>query len=322
MIKKKAFGEYCLYIIENSNGMSVSLCDLGASVQSLMVPDKDGKISDVVLGYDTPEEYLSNDGYLGATVGRYANRIKGAEFSLNGKTYKLTTNEGKNTLHGGEGLSRKRFNASAEENAVTFSISDPDGADGFPGNLKLSVRYELKEDNTLIIDYNAVSDADTVLNVTNHSYFNLRGEGNVLSHWLKVNAAYFLPIDEELIPTGDVAELDGTIFDFQYMRPVQEDYYDICYVLTGNSYLAAQLYDEESRRCMSVFTDMPGLQVYAGGQLSQRRGKNGAVYGKNSGICLETQLFPDSPNHPDFPMCTLYAGEPWHSRTFYKFSIV
>lgn len=298
----------------------MSLCDLGAAVQSLIVPDRNGRFCDVVLGYDTAEEYLENGDYLGAFVGRYANRIAGAKFTLNGKEYHLTANEGKNTLHGGKGLSKRHFEAHCGDNSVRFEILSPDGEDGFPGNVSISVTYTLTDDNALCIDYEAVSDADTVINFTNHSYFNLKGGGTVLSHELMINAEHYLPVDHELIPTGEKRPVSGTEFDFRTLRPVKYGYYDHCFCLDGEP--GAVLYEPESGRRMTVTTDMPGVQLYCAGGLGNRSGKGGARYGENSALCLETQFYPDSPNRPDFPSCLFKKGETFKSKTTYKFDTV
>lgn len=319
MITIKQFGEYKLYIIENG-GCSVALSDLGATVQSLCVPDRKGNLGDVVLGYDTPEEYLNSDGFLGAFVGRYANRISGARFSLDGREYALCANDGKNTLHGGGRLSYCRFAAEASQNSVTFTLRDPDGSCGFPGNADISVRYTFTDDRKLYIDYAAVSDADTVFCLTNHSYFNLHCSGNVLAHELMINADTYLPTDAELIPTGERRSVCKTEFDFRTLRPVTHGGFDHCYILNGES--CAVLYDPSSGRRMTVTTDMPGVQLYCAGMLSERRGKHGSVMGKNSGLCLETEFFPDTPNHPEFPSCTVRAGERFTSRTVYAFDAI
>lgn len=318
MTSEKKFGEiYTLYTIENESGLKISVTDLGAAVQSLIVPDRNGNPGDVVLGYDTPEEYLENGDYLGAFVGRYANRIGGAKFTLNGKEYRLTANEGRNTLHGGVGMDKRRFAAECGDDSVSFSLRDADGADGFPGNVEVSVRYALRG-NELIMDYTAVSDADTVINLTNHCYYNLRGEGNVLDHQLMINSDAYIPVDGENLPLGGASLVEGTAFDFRSPRKVEKRFYDHNYILRGDG-LCAVLYDEVSGREMTVTTDLPGVQFYCGGCLSERKGKNGAVYGKNSGLCLETQFFPDSPNHPDFPSCVLKKGEVFKTRTVYRF---
>lgn len=322
MISKKSFGEgYTLFTIENKNGMKVCITDLGASVQSIKVKNKNGGFTDVVLGYDTPEEYLSNDGFVGAFIGRYANRIGGARFKLNGIEYKLTANDGENTLHGGYGYDRKKLTAKTAENAVTFSIHDPDGENGFPGNIYASVRYELSDDNTLNIEYSAVGDRDTMLCLTNHSYFNLRGEGNILSQYLRIAADSYLPVDGKLIPTGEIRAVEGTDFDFREMRKVESIMYDHSFVLDGSG-ICAEMFDEESGIRMLVSTDMPAVQLYCSGSLTRRHGKGGAVYDKGSALCLETQLYPDSPNKPEFPSALLKAGEQFKSKTSLKFNIL
>lgn len=318
MTKISRFGEYNLYTMENSHGARLDVTDLGATVRSILVPDRSGVMGDVVLGYDTAEEYLNNDGYFGAAVGRYANRIAGAGFALDGKTYRLTANEGRNTLHGGKGFSKRRFDTlSAKDCRVIFETRDPDGGDGFPGNIVVRICYELTENNEVIIRYEASSDKDTVISLTNHCYFNLRGAGDILSHELFINAVGYLPVDGELIPSGGIAPVEGTDFDFRESREIKHGFYDHCFVLDGAP--CAMLSDETSGRVMRVSTDMPAVQFYAGGAIGDRSGKNGVRYGKNSGLCLETQFFPDSPNRPDFPSCVLKAGEVFTSQTVYTF---
>lgn len=314
------WGEYTLYTIKNSLGAYAAVSDLGALVRSIVVPDRKGRLYDVTAGYDTPEEYLENDGYFGAFVGRYANRIAGAAFTLGGREYRITANEGRNTLHGGVGLSHSRFETlSVGESSVTFGNSSPDGSDGFPGRLDIRVTYSFSEDNELSIEYEAETDADTPVNLTNYSYFNLSDSGDILSHELMINALGYLPVDNELIPTGEIRPVEGTEFDFRKMREIKNGHYDHCFVLEDG--VCARLYDRVSGREMTVATDMPGVQFYAGGAITRRRGKNGAVYGKNSALCLETQMFPDSPNRPEFPNTVLKAGEKYHSKTKYKFTV-
>ncbi len=317
-VTKRGFGEYEMHVINNKNGARVSVLTLGAAIQSIVVPDRAGAMRDVVLGYDTPQEYLINDGYFGAFVGRYANRISGASFTLGGKKYSVSANEGRNTLHGGIGLSKRRFALAGEsESSVTLTVSDPDGGDGFPGNLNIEVKYELSDDNELTLSYAAVSDADTPLSLTNHSYFDLSGAGNILDHELMLNARSYLPVNSELIPTGEIRPVSGTEFDFLSPRPIVQGFYDHCFVLSGTP--CAQLYSRESGIKMTVFTDLPAVQLYVGGGISPRLGKGGAVYGRNSALCLETQFYPDSPNHPEFPSTILRAGEVFRSKTSYKF---
>ncbi len=315
------FGNYKLYTIRNSVGAYVSITDLGATIQSLAVPGRNGKLIDVVLGYDTPGEYLHNSDYFGAFVGRYANRISNASFILNGREYKLTANEGKNTLHGGNGLSKRRFDIlSATGNRLVFSINDPDGSDGFPGNLNISVAYEFNDNNELSIYYEAESDADTYLSLTNHSYFNLAGRGNILSHKLEINADKYLPVDASLIPTGDICPVAGTEFDFRSMRTVGSGFYDHCYILSSKD-MCTKLYSEESGIGMTVISDMPAVQFYAGGGIKSQSGKRGKSYEKNSALCLETQNYPDAPNSPNFPAPLLRAGKKFISKTSFVFSV-
>ena len=318
-VEKKDFGDHELYVLKNRNGLEVGVITLGAAVQSILVPDRNGVFADVVVGYDTPEEYLADTEFVGALAGRYANRIGGAKFSIDGKEYNITVNEGKNTLHGGEGLHHKRFDAvSTGESSVSLSLVDPDGADGFPGKLEILVRYKLTDDNELVIDYRAQSDKDTVINLTNHSYFNLAGSGSVLSHELTVNAENVLAVDDGLIPTGELLPVRGTPLDFTQRRPIANGFYDHCYVLSGSD--CAELYEPVSGRKMTVVTDLPGLQVYTGGSMRERIGKNGVKSFKNSAVCLETQRFPDAPNKPGFPSALLKAGEIFTSTTVYKFT--
>ncbi len=318
-VSKSIFGDYELYSLKNSRGTEAGIITLGAAVQRIIVPDRNGVSADVVVGYDTAEEYLADTEFVGALVGRYANRIGGGKFSLDGNEYSVTVNENGNTLHGGEGVHHKRFDVvSVGESSVTMSLTDPDGADGFPGKLEILVRYTLTDDDELVIEYKAQSDKDTVLNLTNHSYFNLAGSGTVLDHELSVNADCILEVDAGLIPTGRLLPVDGTEFDFRQRRRIKNGFYDHCYVLNGSD--CAELYEPHSGRKMTVTTDMPGVQVYAGMSMRERSGKNGVVSFKNSAICLETQQFPDAPNKPEFPSSVLRAGELYSSTTVYKFT--
>ncbi|MDO4816008.1 MAG: aldose epimerase family protein [Bacillota bacterium] len=322
MITEKEFGEgYKLFVIENINGVSVTVTDLGAAVQSIMTPDRNGNFADIVLGYDTPDEYLLHGDYLGATVGRYANRISGAKFSIGNEEYSLTANEGENTLHGGVGFSKKKFSVEyKDEDTLVLELTSPDGEDGFPGKLTANVLYRLNDFNELQIIFSASSTENTVINMCNHSYFNLAGEGSILDHSLMINADKYTPVDEKLIPTGELRPVEGTDFDFRKMRKIEKGFFDHNFVLNEGT-LCAELYDEKTGRHMRITTDMPGVQFYAGGMLKERKGKNGAVYGKNSGLCLETQFFPDSPNRPEFPSCLLKKDEVFMKKTVCKFSV-
>ena len=322
MVTVKSFGEnYSLFTIENKNGLKVSVTDLGATVQSIITPDRNGSFGDIVLGYDTPQEYLNNGDYLGATIGRYANRIGGASFKLEGREYRITANEGKNTLHGGVGFDRKKFDlVFKDEDCLVFELSSPDGEDGFPGKVTANVLYGLNDADELQIVFSASSDKDTVINMCNHSYFNLRGEGNVLEHELMINADRYTPVDTELIPTGELKDVEDTDFDFRSMRKIEKGFYDHNFVLNDET-LCAEVYEPVSGRTMRITTDMPGVQFYCGGCLAHRIGKNGAEYDKNSGFCIETQFFPDSPNRPEFPSCLLKKGGIFIKKTVYKFGV-
>ena len=319
-VNKEAFGDHTLYRITNASGAQVSILSLGATVQSIIVPDRDGNMGDVVVGYDTDREYLKDTEFVGATIGRFANRIGGASFALNGQVYKLTANEGRNTLHGGEGFEHREFELLAlEENAVVLGLTDPAGNAGFPGELKLGVRFEFTDTNSLVICYMAMSSEDTVINFTNHSYFNLACSGSALGHELRLSASRYLPVDEELIPTGELRSVKDTEFDFTERRPIEKGTYDHCYVLDSSR--CAELYEPVSGRKMYVLTDLPGIQLYVGGAMRTRTGKNGVESFKNSAVCLETQFLPDSPNKPRFPSCVLNAGKVFKSCTVYSFSV-
>ena len=318
--------------IENG-AMSAVILDYGATIQSLTAPDKSGKPTDVVLGYDTVSEYEQNSGYLGATIGRVGNRIGGACFSLNGKTYQLAKNNGENHLHGGiRNFSKVVWQAEpVGESAVRFSRLSPDGEENYPGNLRVSVTFTLSEDG-LHICYDADTDADTLVNLTNHAYFNLNGGGSVLTHLLQVNAEKFTENDTGCLPTGKFIAVEGTPFDFRSAKPIGQDIgaddvqlrngegYDHNFVLTGGRD-AAVLYSEESGICMTTRTTTPGVQVYSANHLTPRKGKNGASYDIRHAICLETQLFPNAMRCYGFPSPILHAGEHLHSETAYLFGI-
>jgi aldose 1-epimerase len=305
--------------LRNKNGMVLSLISCGAAMTGLMAPDRSGNFGDVLLGYDDLDGYLTNDGCLGACVGRYANRIGGAAFELGGKEYRVTANEGQNCLHGGRGWCRRAFESHPGEDSVEFCLSDREGADGFPGNLTVRVKYTLGDDNSVEIDYLAVSDSDTVLNITNHSYFNLACGGDVLSHKLRIAADFYTPVDSDLIPTGEVLPVEGTDFDFRTLRQIGKGFYDHNYALRGEQ-PCAEVYEPVSGRRMEVETDMPGVQLYCSGMLTDRLGKRGARYGRYSGLCLETQYYPNSPNVPQFPSPFLPAWEEYRHKTVYRFS--
>lgn len=311
--------------VELNNGcLCCSILPFGATLQSLRVPDREGKARDVVLGYDTQAAYERNDGYLGATVGRFANRIGSARFSLNGREYRLRANEGENQLHGGiVGFSHRLW--TVEEKTGThavFSLLSPDGDEVYPGNLRVRVSYTL-EGAALRILYEAQSDADTVCSLTNHSYFNLSGCGSVAEQELMIFADHYTPVDAALIPTGEITPVAGTALDFRTLRPIGSGY-DHNFVLRGEPGTlrpAAFARCAESGITMTVSSTMPGLQLYTAGVLTERPGKGGSVYKPGWGFCLETQFFPDAPNQPAFSSPLLRAGERYEHETVFAFDI-
>ena len=348
-IKKESFGktpdarEVDVYTLTNKNGVEARIMTYGGIVLSLKVPDRTGKQGDIVLGYDNLESYVKNNGpYFGAIIGRYGNRIAKGAFSLNGHHYNLARNNGENHLHGGikgfdkvvwKGKEVKRVNGVA----VSLWYASTDGEEGYPGNLSVSVVYTLTNKNQLKIEYSATTDKDTVVNLTHHSYFNLAVEGSIVNHQLMINAGRFTPVDEGLIPTGELRSVKGTPMDFTQNTQIgsridQQDQqlifgkgYDHNWVLnrTGKGLsLAARLYDRGSGRVVEVLTTEPGLQFYSGNFLDGSiSGKGGHVYQKRYGLCLETQHFPDSPNKPAFPSTVLKRGKKYSSTTIYRFSV-
>jgi aldose 1-epimerase len=345
-MQKQSFGksedgqQVDLYILTNKNGMEAAITNYGGTVVSLMVPDRNGKRDDVVLGYDTLDGYATGKAYIGATVGRYANRIAHATFTLDGITYKLAKNDGDNHLHGGfnKRVWTARDVSSNAGQALELTYLSKDGEEGFPGNLPVKVVYTLTDKNELKIDYSATTDKDTVLNLTNHAYFNLAGQGNgdILQQQIMIKADRFTPIDAVSIPTGELRSVKGTPFDFTTAMAIgaridQDDQqlkmgngYDHNWVLnnekTGSLFLAAQAYDPHSGRVLEVLTTQPGIQLYTGNFLDGIHGKDGKVYNRRYAFCLETQHFPDSPNHPNFPTAELKPGQHFESTTVYKFS--
>lgn len=340
---KKEFGatkngeKASCYVLKNSKGMEAVVSDFGASLLKLYVPDKDGKTQDVVLGYETLEDYENGGDSLGATVGRVANRIGMAEFELNGKKYELTKNDnGENTLHGGIDFYNKRMWDVKEEDDthVVFALVSPDGDQGFPGEVKIEVSYTITEENELKIHYHAIPDQDTLLNMTNHSYFNLSGHasGTAWNAKVWIDADAFTETDAELIPTGTVVPVEGTPMDFRKEKVVEKeigaDYtplklaggYDHNWVLNGKGFRkAASAESEETGIKMEVYTDLPGIQFYSGNFLAGSKGKEGAVYEKGYGICFETQYFPDAIHKENFESPITKAGEVYDTTTVYKF---
>jgi len=351
-MQKQAFGKIQdgqtvdLYVLSNKHGMTAAITNFGATLVSLKVPDRDGKIADVVLGYDNPADYETGKAYFGGTIGRYGNRIAHGKFTLDGVTYSVPTNDGENSLHGGvRGFNKRVWTArevsSDAGEALELTYLSKDGEEGYPGNLKVKVVYTvLADQNALKIEYTATTDKATVTNLTNHSYFNLAGQGNgnILQHQLTLFASQFTPVDATLIPTGKLEGVRGTPFDFLQATAIgarinQDDQqlkfgkgYDHNWVLDKSSEgalsLAARAYDAQSGRILEVSTTEPGVQFYSGNFLDGTvHGKDGKVYGYRSAFCLETQHFPDSPNHANFPSTVLKPGQTLHSTSVYKFSV-
>ena len=345
-VQKQAFGttadghQIDRYILTNKNGMEASIITYGGAVVTLRVPDRNGKLDDVVLGFDNLDGYLKHTDHFGALIGRYGNRIGKAQFKLDGVEHKLAANNGANSLHGGPGgFDRVVWQvADSQPSRLELTYLSKDGEEGFPGNLKATAVYTLTDNNELRIDYSATTDKDTVVNLTNHSYFNLAGagEGDILGHELTLYADKFTPVDSGLIPTGKLQNVEGTPFDFR--KPVavgtrigQKDEqlkigggYDHNFVLTsggGSLATAARVYEPKTGRVMDVLTTEPGVQFYSGNFLNGKLpGKGGRTYPFRSGLCLETQHFPDSPNKPEFPSTVLKPGAKYQTTTIYLFS--
>lgn len=350
MLKKESFGRTAdgknvdLYVLRNANGIEVSIATYGGIIVSIKTPDGEGHFDDIVLGFSKLDSYLKGHPYFGAITGRYANRIARGRFTLGGKEYTLATNNDVNHLHGGNiGFDKVVWSARpvplTEGVAVELTYLSKDGEEGYPGNLTTKVTYTLNGRNELRIDYEAKSDKDTVINLTNHTYFNLAGEGSgdILGQKLAINADRFTPTDKTAIPTGELRSVGGTPFDFTRLvalgeRIEQDDEqlklgngYDHNFVLNGNMgelRLAAKALDPKSKRTLEVSTTEPGVQLYTGNYLDGKLiGKSGKAYGRRSGFCLETQHYPDSPNKPTFPTTVLKAGIRFRSSTVFKFGI-
>lgn len=332
-----------LYTLLNSNGMSVSITTYGATVVSVCVPDKNGIIDDVTLGFDSVDGYLQDGNpFIGATIGRYGNRIAKGKFQLNGKEYTLATNNGVNHLHGGPGgfdkvLWQAVEKPSADATEVSLFYISNDGEEGYPGTLKVTVRFVLTDNNELQFCYSALSDADTIINLTNHSYFNLGREATIENHILKMNAEWYTPVDETQIPTGEIVQVDGTPFDFLTPRKIGDRInsmdneqirfgggYDHNFIIDGTNELkqVASVLCLETGRILEVVSTEPGVQFYSGNFLDGSiKGKDQKPYGKRAGFCLETQHYPDSPNKQSFPTTVLKAGEQFKSTTINRFSV-
>ncbi|HEX6504335.1 MAG TPA: aldose epimerase family protein [Terriglobales bacterium] len=349
-VKKESYGKTAggtpvdLYTLTNSHGIEVRVTNFGGIVTSLRVPDKNGKLADIVLGFDNLDGYLENKPYFGAIIGRYANRIANGKFTLDGHEYTLAKNNGPNSLHGGlKGFNKVVWLAEPFRNqqgtGVNLSYTSKDGEEGYPGNLHVKVSYTLTDKNELIINYEATTDKATPLNLTQHTYFNLAGEGNgdVLGHEVQLNADRFTPVDNNLIPTGELRAVKGTPLDFTqpfaigarindpYEQLVIAHGYDHNFVVNRKDdslEKAARVHEPKSGRVLEVYTTEPGIQLYSANFLDGTIvGKHGYAYKQREAFCLETQHFPDSPNHPSFPSTILRPGKAFHSRTVFKFSV-
>jgi aldose 1-epimerase len=328
-----------LYTLTNKNGMSVSVMDYGATIVKILAPDRNGKMDDVVLGFDRFSPYLHLSPYFGATIGRYANRIAKGQFMIGKTLYQVPVNNGPNSLHGGiRGFDKEMWKSEPVESdlpAVRFSRLSPDGEQGYPGNLFVSVTFSLNDDNELRISYEATTDKVTIINLTNHSYFNLAGGGTIFNHVLTLHADEFTPVDATLIPTGEIKKVEGTPWDFLNPTPIGLHLketgghpvgYDHNFVLQkgffSNWAVAAEVYDPKSGRTLTVSTDQPGIQFYTGNFLDGKvTGASGDVYRQYDAFTLETQHFPDSPNHDNFPSTLLNPGDTYKTSTVYAFGV-
>lgn len=348
-IRKEVFGampdgrEAYLFTLRNAAGMEVQITNYGGYLVSCTAPGRQGKWENVTLGVPTFADYLKGTPAFGPIIGRYGNRIAGGKLSLDGREYALPTNGSGNHMHGGKvGFDKKLWNAApvdGPEPALRLTYTSPDGEEGYPGTLAVTVTYTLQKDNALRIDYTATTDKPTVVNLTNHAYFNLSGmKRDILNHELMINADRFLPTNQAQIPTGELKPVAGTPFDFTRPTPVgtrindttdtQIRYgfgYDHCWVFADTSNalkLGATVYEPESGRLMEMYTTEPGVQLYTGNHLNGKlRGREGVAFTRRFGLCLETQHFPDSPNHPHFPSTTLRPGQTYRTTTVYKFSV-
>jgi len=350
-IKKNYFGvlpnggKVDIYYMKNTKGIELKIMNYGGAIVSAIVPDKNGNFADIVLGHDSFQGYLKANPYFGAIVGRYANRIAKGKFTLNGKVYTLATNNGQNHLHGGiKGFDKRIWNATPliTPNGVALKLSylSKNGEEGYPGNLNVVVTYTLNNNNELRINYSASTDQTTIVNLTNHTYWNLAENGDILNHIIMINADKFTPVDSTLIPTGEIKSVYGTPFDFRKFRPIGDQInadniqlkyanggYDLNWVLNKDEHdslsLAARVTEPISGRVLEVWTTEPGLQFYSGNFLDGSiTGKNGQIYKKHTAFALEAQHFPDSPNHPNFPSVVLKPGQEYKQTTIYKFKTI
>ncbi len=340
-VTKKLYGtlptgeDVYAYTLTNENGLSAEIINYGAIITKLIVKDKNGAEHDVVLGRASIKEYLNNDGYIGAAIGRHANRIACGKFDINGMEYNVGINENGNSLHGGkDGFDKKLWNVTEYENAVLMTCVSPDGEEGFPGTMIVSIKYSVTESNALKIEYNAVCDKDTVCNLTNHSYFNLNGHesGKIYSHELMINADFYTPNDSECMPTGEIEAVCDTPFDFRQPKEIGKDIdadheqiqavsgFDHNYVIKGTGYrLAAVVRGNETGITMEVHTNQPGMQLYTANALPSGVNKSGYEYQVHDALCLETQLFPNSMANPHFPTPVLRKNQVYSHITEYKF---
>jgi aldose 1-epimerase len=342
-VEKKLFGltpqgdSVMLYTLINEKDISVTITNYGGIITGIYTPDKNGQTTNIVLGFDNLDQYLEGHPYFGAIVGRYGNRIADASFSLDSENFQLAANDGKNSLHGGwQGFDKKLWApevvACNERAMLKLTLLSPEGDEGYPGNLMVTVSYELLMDQ-LFITYEAETDKATVLNLTNHSYFNLAGQGTILDHLLYLNASRYTPVNSELIPTGELANVEGTPFDFRKPSVIGERFdvvgghpagYDHNFVIDGpegDNKLVAKVMDPETGRFMEVRTTEPGVQFYTGNFLDGKLVSGDRTFQQHSGFCLETQHYPNSPNQPDFPPVVLRPGEKFVSRTIFRFGI-
>ena len=330
--------EIVLYTLKNSNGMEASVMNLGAVLVRLYVPDKEGKVEDIVLGFDSGERYYTNPSFFGAVIGPNANRIGGAAFTLDGTDYQLAVNDNDNNLHSDykEGYHMRLWDARILETGVAFSLRDVDGSMGFPGDKSLRIEYTLDEENGLTLHYHGSSDKRTILNPTNHSYFNLEGHdaGRIEGHTLWLKSDCYTPVVAGAIPTGEIAPVKGTPLDFTQEKVIGEEIdadmeqlqltggYDHNWVIEGadgSLQHIATVKAPGSGRVMKVYTTLPGVQFYAGNFIEEQTGKGGAIYGKRHGLCLETQYYPDTIHHDNFPSCIFGEGKDYDSVTVYRF---
>ena len=327
------------YQIDNSKGMKASVINYGAILTELFVPDSKGEVKDIVLGYDNLESYYLNDSFFGATVGPNANRIANAKYTVDGKEYQLVVNDGPNNLHSDHdiGYHKRVYDVKEGDNSVTFCLADQDGNMGFPGNKKVSVTYSLSEDNELEIHYEVESDKNTIINMTNHSYFNLNGHnsGKIEDHVLRIDASCYTPVVAGAIPTGELAPVAGTVFDFTSPKTIGDDIakdeeqlklvkgYDHNWVIdspAGKVREIAKVTAPGTDRTMTVLTDLPAVQFYAGNCIGATVGKENTEYGPRCGLCLETQYSPDTANHPEWPSAVYGPERKYDSVTIYKFN--